>query len=81
MAAEPGRWDSVVLVPPTEAFDEERSIQVGGLTLQLHHLPGHTPDCIVGFIPERGVLLAGDAVETPCPVVPPDSALDEWIAN
>lgn len=79
--AEPGRWESVVLVPPTEAFDDERSIPVGGLTLQLHHLPGHTPDCIVGFIPERGVLLAGDTVETPCPVVPLDSALDEWIAK
>lgn len=80
-AAEPRRWDSVVLVAPTESFDRERSIALGGLTLHLHHLPGHTPDCIVGFIPERGVLLAGDTVETPCPVVPADSPLSEWIAE
>lgn len=80
-AAEPGRWDSVVLVAPTESFDCERSVALGGMTLQLHHLPGHTPDCIVGFIPERGVLLAGDTVETPCPVVPADSPLADWIAG
>lgn len=80
-AAEPERWDTVVLVPPTEVFDDELSIPLGSMTLQLHHLPGHTADCIVGFIPERGVLLAGDTVETPCPVVPADSALGEWIAR
>ena len=80
-AAEPGRWDTVVLVAPNESFDSERSVELGTLTLQLHHLPGHTPDCIVGFIPERGVLLAGDTVETPCPVIPADSPLPEWIAG
>lgn len=79
--AQPGGWDDVVLVPPTEVFDAECSIDLGGLTLTLHHLPGHTVDCIVGFIPERGVLLAGDTVETPCPVVPADSPLDVWIAE
>jgi glyoxylase-like metal-dependent hydrolase (beta-lactamase superfamily II) len=80
-AAQPGRWDDVVLVPPTESFEDASSIDLGGLTLMLHHLPGHTPDCIVGFIPEQGVLLAGDTVETPCPVVPPDSPLADWIAE
>ena len=78
-AAEPGRWDEVVLVPPTETFERERSLDLGGMTLVLHHLPGHTPDCLVGFIPERGILLAGDTVETPCPVVPQDSPLAEWV--
>lgn len=80
-AAEPGAWDDVVLVPPTESFEREWSADLGGMTLVLHHLPGHTPDCIVGFIPERGVLLAGDTVETPCPVVPADSPLRAWISE
>jgi glyoxylase-like metal-dependent hydrolase (beta-lactamase superfamily II) len=79
--AEPGQWDDVVLHPPIETFDDEWSIDLGGLTLTLHHLPGHTRDCIVGFIPERGILLAGDTAETPCPVVPLDSPLDGWIAG
>lgn len=78
-AAEPGAWDDVVLVAPTVCFDREWSLDLGGMTLTLSHLPGHTPDCIVGFIPERGVLLGGDTVETPCPVVPPDAPLAAWI--
>src|SRR5262245_45536451 len=80
-SAEPGSWQDVVIIPPAECFDRDWSIDLGGMTVSLHHLPGHTPDCIVGFVPERGVLLAGDTVETPCPVVPADSPLSEWIAG
>ena len=79
--AQPGAWADVELIPPTETFARELSIDLGGLTLTLSHLPGHTRDCIVGFIPERGILLAGDTVETPCPVVPADSPLGGWIAG
>jgi glyoxylase-like metal-dependent hydrolase (beta-lactamase superfamily II) len=79
--AHPGAWDDVLLVPPTETFEYEWSLDLGGMTLMLRHLPGHTPDCIVGLIPERGILLAGDTVETPCPVVPADSPLPDWIAE
>ena len=49
------------------------------MTLELHHLPGHTPDTIVGFVPEQGLLLMGDTAETPFPVVPADSPLSVWI--
>jgi glyoxylase-like metal-dependent hydrolase (beta-lactamase superfamily II) len=80
-AAQPAAWSDVVLVPPTETFGYEWSLDLGGMTLLLRHLPGHTADCIVGLIPERGVLLAGDTVETPCPVVPADSPLPDWIAE
>jgi glyoxylase-like metal-dependent hydrolase (beta-lactamase superfamily II) len=78
---QPGAWDDVRLVPPSETFSRDRALDLGGLTVSLHHLPGHTPDCIVGFVRERGILLAGDTVETPCPVVPADSPLREWIAG
>jgi len=56
------------------------SVDLGDVTLELHHLPGHTRDCCVGFIPEWGVLLAGDVVETPLPVVEEDSPFDLWMA-
>ena len=79
--AEPGAWDAVRLVAPTTTFDRERTEPLGALTIELHHLPGHTPDSIVGFIPERGMLLVGDAAETPLPVVPPGSPLEAWIAG
>jgi glyoxylase-like metal-dependent hydrolase (beta-lactamase superfamily II) len=80
-AAEPGAWDDVLLVPPSEVIPPPGVIDLGGLSLELHPLPGHTPDCLVGFAPERGLLLAGDTVETPFPVVPPDSPLAAWIAE
>jgi glyoxylase-like metal-dependent hydrolase (beta-lactamase superfamily II) len=78
-ATAPGAWDAVRLIPPTRLFARDLSIDLGGLSLSLRHLPGHTPDSIVGLVPERGVLLAGDAVETPCPVVPRDCPLDAWL--
>jgi len=77
--AQPGIWDEVVLIPPTMIFQKSMSLDLGNLTLSLHHLPGHTSDCIVGFIPEWSVLLAGDTVETPFPVINADSPIDEWI--
>jgi len=80
-SAQPGAWDEVVLIPPTITFDQELSLDLGGLTLSLHHLPGHTRDCIVGFIPEWGVLLAGDTVETPLPVINAGSPVEAWIAE
>jgi glyoxylase-like metal-dependent hydrolase (beta-lactamase superfamily II) len=76
---EPGLWDTVQLIPPTRVFEVELDLDLGGLTLCLRHLPGHTRDCLVGFVPERGVLLAGDTVETPLPVVPPGAPLGDWI--
>jgi glyoxylase-like metal-dependent hydrolase (beta-lactamase superfamily II) len=75
---DPGVWDAVRLMPPTVLFERTHAIVLGGATLELHALPGHTPDCIVGFIPEWGVLLAGDTVETPLPVVNDGGAVDEW---
>ncbi len=78
---EPGIWDDVLLVPPTITFDSQMNVRVGDMTVELHHLPGHTVDCCVGFIPELGVLLAGDVVETPLPVINDDSPIAVWLAQ
>ena len=78
--SELGRWDDVALVPPDLSFTSRLSLDLGGLTLELHHLPGHSPDCIVGWIPEWGVLLGGDAIETPLPVVNRFDLLSDWLA-
>lgn len=80
-AARPGVYDEVVLLPPTEVFESSLTLDLGDISVELHHLPGHTPDCIVAFIPQWGILLAGDTVETPLPVVNADSPLDIWIAG
>ena len=78
-AEDPARWQAVQLFPPTSTFAREQAISLGESTLFLHHLPGHTPDSIVGFLPDEGVLLAGDAVETPLPQVPAGCDLNLWI--
>jgi glyoxylase-like metal-dependent hydrolase (beta-lactamase superfamily II) len=91
--AQPGTWDDVVLVPPTLTIEDEFELTLGNISVYLHHLPGHTLDCIVGFIPEWGILLAGDTVETPLPVINvadgaagatprgADSPIEKWIAG
>jgi len=79
-ATQSAAWDEVALIPPTFTFQHDLTLDLGGVTLHLHHLPGHTPDCLVGFIPEWGILLAGDTIETPLPVVNEDSPLEAWIA-
>jgi glyoxylase-like metal-dependent hydrolase (beta-lactamase superfamily II) len=69
----------VRLVPPTETFSKELTLDLGGLHLELSWLPGHTQDCIVGFVPELGVLLGGDTFETPVPVLGEDSSIGTWV--
>ncbi|MCI0615307.1 hypothetical protein L0244_20130, partial [bacterium] len=81
LIAQPADWDAVVLVPPTLTIEDEMELTLGNISVYLHHLPGHTLDCIVGFIPEWGILLAGDTVETPLPVINADSPIEKWIAG
>ena len=77
--AEPGRWDAVRLAPPTRWFDHGFDTDLGGVSVRIEALPGHTPDCAVAWIPEWGVLLAGDTVETPLPVVNDGAAVAGWV--
>ncbi len=77
---QPGKWDGIRLLPPNLTFSSFLALDLGGLTLELHHLPGHTIDCIIGWIPQWGVLLGGDAIETPLPVVNNSQLLSGWLA-
>jgi hypothetical protein len=77
-ASAPGEYDGVTLVPPTHTFREQLDLDLGGVTLELHSLPGHTPDTIVGVLPEWGILLGGDAVEDPLPYLNAGVFLEEW---
>jgi len=76
---EPGRWDDVRLVPPDRVFEDVLEVDLGGVSLRLEALPGHTSDCAVAWIPAWGVLLAGDTVETPVPVVNDGGAIAGWV--
>lgn len=79
-AKQPDQWKQVILIEPTLTFKQELNLYLGDVTLNLQYLPGHTPDCLVAFIPQWGVLLAGDTVENPFPVINDGSPIMEWIA-
>jgi glyoxylase-like metal-dependent hydrolase (beta-lactamase superfamily II) len=75
----PGLWGGLVLVPPLLTFPQALTLNLGALTLELEHVPGHTRDSVVGFIPELGVLLAGDVIEEPFPLLNETNPLEPWI--
>jgi glyoxylase-like metal-dependent hydrolase (beta-lactamase superfamily II) len=67
---QPGRFDDVVLAPPSLTVgDGGITIRGGDLTLVLVHTPGHTDDHLSVWIPELRVVLPGDAAEHPYPHV------------
>lgn len=78
-AVEPGRWTGVRIRAPTHTFRETWAADLGGVSVLLMHLPGHTADCSVAWIPEWGALLAGDAVETPVPLLNHGGTVPEWL--
>ncbi len=50
------------LKSPNRLFVRRASINLDGEEIELIHLPGHTPDSAGVFLPERRILVAGDAV-------------------
>jgi glyoxylase-like metal-dependent hydrolase (beta-lactamase superfamily II) len=49
-------------IPPTELYDETRTLTVGGVEFELHHARGETDDHTWVFCPDRGVLCPGDLI-------------------
>ena len=82
-AEQPAQWDAVKLIQPTLSFTQALTVDLGGVLVELHHLAGHTEDCLVAWIPQWGVLLAGDTIETPLPYFNTESAalLPIWISG
>lgn len=74
-AEQPGRFDDVLLTPPTVLFDDQLTLDGGDLTLELFPTPGHQPDHVSLFIPQIRTLLAGDAAELPFSFVEGAAAL------
>lgn len=54
---------SVELVLPTVVFDDgELTLRLGNKTVQLLHMPGHSPDLVAAHIKDDRILFASDAV-------------------
>jgi len=62
VTANPGtEWVSP-LIPPNQLYRDELTIEVGGVTFELHHARGETDDHTWVFCPERRVLCPGDLI-------------------
>jgi cyclase len=56
-------WGDLPLVLPTLTFRDALTIHVGDLRLEVQHVgPAHTTNDVVVWVPDRGVLFAGDVV-------------------
>jgi cyclase len=56
-------WGHLELAPPEVTFSDRLDVFVGDLRLELHHVgPAHTDNDVLVWLPERGVLYAGDLV-------------------
>lgn len=80
-AKEPGVWDDVELVAPTRTFTGMLRLDIAPWTVELHHLPGHTRDSVVAWVPQLGLLLGGDAIEDPEPCLDAAAGLPAWAAG
>lgn len=73
----------VRVVLPTVTLDERLTLHRGRRTIDIRHLGrGHTAGDIVVHLPEEGILVTGDLVVWPIPLVGSDqSHVSEWTAT
>lgn len=53
---------SLNALTPTHTFDDQLSLEIAGITLELVHAPGETEDQIFVWLPEKQTVLTGDNV-------------------
>jgi len=69
------------LIMPTELFEGTLDLMVGAVPVSLRQADIHSEDGTVLFLPETGLLLAGDTVEDPITYVSEPSRLREHLAD
>ena len=71
----------VVITPPSVTFQETKTLQIGGIEVQLHHFGvAHSASDSVAWLPQTRVLFAGDLLfNNLVPVLPVGSDVSNWI--
>lgn len=73
-----GTYDALEIVPADLVFEDLLTLDLGGITLNLHQINGpHTPDGVLVHIPEEKTLFLGDADGNPLLRVPARQFLEE----
>jgi alkyl sulfatase BDS1-like metallo-beta-lactamase superfamily hydrolase len=55
-----GAAPGAALIRPTKTFDERMELEIGGVTFQLLHTPGETPDHLTVWLPQFKAAFIGD---------------------
>jgi len=70
------------LTRPTLSFEREMRLNLGSREIHLHCLGrGHSGGDTVAWLPDCGVLFAGDVVENRCGVYAGDAYLQDWLGT
>ena len=69
------------LVGPTQTFEHRLDLVVGDIAVELHRFDIHSRDGTVLFLPESGILLAGDTLEDPITYVAEAERLEEHLVD
>ena len=69
------------LVGPTSTFEQRLDLVVGNIPVELHRFDIHSRDGTVLFLPESGLLLAGDTLEDPITFVAEAERLKEHLVD
>jgi glyoxylase-like metal-dependent hydrolase (beta-lactamase superfamily II) len=76
-------WDftGIELTKPTRTFEDELILDLDGLEIRLIVVgPAHTPGDVIVYLPERGVVFAGDIVFSHCTPVGWQGSYEKWFA-
>lgn len=79
-ADQPSEFEGSAIIPPQIAFEGLMTLDLGGFHLQLHHLPGHTSDALLLYLPDHDLILAGDTAEIPVPYLNEYGQIRDWAA-
>jgi len=72
-------FGEVTIVPPEFTFTEESTVSFGGREVTLRHLGrGHTDNDVAVFVPDAGLVFAGDLIEEGAPPSFGDAFPLEW---
>lgn len=67
------------VVLPTDTVKERKALRLGGRTIEILHMPGHTDSDLVVYLPKERIAMTGDLVVFPVPLVGnPQSHVTAW---
>jgi len=74
-------FSGIELTPPTRVFDDKLTLHDCDTPIELRYVgPAHTASDVIVFLPEKGVLFAGDIVFRQCTPMGWDGSYAQWLA-